>query len=671
MIRLPLLPRSAWLSAALLAASLLTPSALAQFIQTGAGPYDYNTTANWNGGFITGTFSGYTPSAAQAVTFAADTILSTGLTFNLGGASLTELTLRASGTDRTVTLGGDVSVSGTSSAITFGSTTTGNKLDFALGGVDRTFTIGTGTLLTVNNVISGSNALTKAGAGQVTLAGTNTYTGTTTINNGILYLNASGTLPAASNIVVNATAASTTAQLVLGVGFFQTVGSLTLGGAGGTTSSTNTVTLNSGSILTLDGTVTFNGTTGPLTSVISGGSLALSGNRTFNVIDSATQNADLNISSNITGTSYSLTKTGTGRLQLTGTNSYAGGTILNGGVLFIGASTALASTGPVTINNLLNTTSTLGVNAGTAVATNTIGALTFGGAGSSSGAQNDIQINISTLILDGTVTYDATNNPKGSTISPLSTGALALGTARTFDIGNSSTTTNELTISAPVSGGSLTKTGAGTLRLSGVNTYSGGTIVSGGGLNVANTGSTTSGTGTSTVTIQTGATLRGSGFIAGVTTIQSGGIMGTAGTSDTPATLTFTGGLTLNDGAVFNFQLGTASDKFVITGGLLTGAATSGMLTINLTAGSGFTAGTYTLFDYSTGATMSGFDLADFTLGTTIAGYTSSLAIAGNKLQLTAIPEPATYAAIFGGVSLLGAAIYRRRGDKRRPYLTN
>ena len=49
--------------------------------------------------------------------------------------------------------------------------------------------------------------------------------------------------------------------------------------------------------------------------------------------------------------------------------------------------------------------------------------------------------------------------------------------------------------------------------------------------------------------------------------------------------------------------------------------------------------------------------------GTTVAGYTSSLAISGNKLQLTAIPEPATYAVIFGGVSLLGTAIYRRRGD--------
>ena len=39
-------------------------------------------------------------------------------------------------------------------------------------------------------------------------------------------------------------------------------------------------------------------------------------------------------------------------------------------------------------------------------------------------------------------------------------GALAIGTARTFDIGDSSSSVNEIIISAPVSGGSITKIGA-------------------------------------------------------------------------------------------------------------------------------------------------------------------------------------------------------------------
>ena len=814
--RLLLLPRHLRLAVALSAIGLVLPHAHAQFNQTGAGPFDYNTTVNWTGGTINGVFS-QTPSVAQSVTFGGNSTLTTGLTFGLGGSGKS-LTLRGDGTERTVTLGGDVSVSGTTSSIVFGSTTAGNGLNFVLG-ADRTFSVASGNTLYVNNVVSGANALAKTGTGQLTLAGANTYTGTTTVNTGTLFLNASGSLASGNNVVVNSTTAAATATLTLGTGFTQTIGTLTLGGTGSTASSTNVVTLNAGSTLTLGGTVsvdgtgnhtpnwdingtgtlalganrtfdvadstgtvselniftpisgsglsltktgagrlalnsagttydggsivnggqlwlnasntlaatgnvtindtlggtaavilagnatqtigaltfggsggtvtsannlalgtgstltlggtvTYNGATGPLTSTISGGTLALGGDRTFSVSDSTSTTAELNISSVITGAGNSLTKTGTGRLQLTGANTYDGGTVLNGGVIFAGSSGALG-TGPVTINNVIGATSTLGVNTG-AGGNTTIGALTFGGAGASTTSQNDVQINTSTLTLGGTVTYDATNNPKGSTISPLGTGALDLGANRTFNIGNSSTTTTELTITAPVTGSglSLLKIGAGALRLMGANTYSGGTTVSAGGLVVAN--STGSGVGSGAVTIQNGAYLRGSGFISGATTIEAGGILGTGTTSGTTGNLTFTNGLTLNDGAVFNFQLGTASDKFTLTGGTLTGASTLGSLTINLTAGAGFGAGVYTLFDFSTGGvTTSSFDVADFALGTTVGGYTYSLASAGSLLQLTAvsaIPEPSTYAAIFGAVSLLGAVVYRRRKNNAHPH---
>jgi fibronectin-binding autotransporter adhesin len=641
---------------ALLAASVLTPRILAQFTQTGAGPFDYNTSGNWSGGIINGIFS-ETPTTAQQVTFATNTALTTGLTFSLGGSS-TSITLLGNGSNVALTLAGDISVSGTASGITLGAASP-NNLSVDLGGTDRTFTVNSGNTLTVQNAISGSNAVTKAGTGTLTYSGTNTYSGTTTVNAGTLSLNANGTLASGSNLVVDSNAASTTALLSLGAGFTQTIGTLTLGGAGGTTTSTNNVTLGAGSTLTLGGTLTFDATGNPLTSTISGGTLALGGSRTMSVADSTTQNADLNISSAITGSGDSLTKTGTGRLQLTGVNTYDGGTILNGGVIFVGATNALLSTGAVTINNLLGATSTMGFNTG-AGGNNTIGALTFGGTGASSSSQNDIQINTSTLNLNGTVTYNATGNPHGSTISPLGTGALALGTSRTFDIGNSSSTTTELTISAPVSGGSLTKIGAGTLRLSGANTYTGGTIASAGGLVVTNT--TGSGVGTGALAIQSGAFLNGTGFIGGATTIQSGGIMGSGGTGGTAGTLTFTNGLTLNDGAVFNFQLGSTSDKFVITGGILTGATTSGSLTINLTAGPGFAPGNYTLVDFTSAAGTSSLDLADFTLGTQISGFTSSLAFSGSTLQLSAsaIPEPSTYAAIVG-LAALGFGAWRRR----------
>ena len=653
---------------ALLAAGLLAPRAPAQFTPTGAGPFDYNTTGNWNGGTINGVFS-QTPSAAQSVTFGANSTLTTGLTFSLGGSSKS-LTLRGDGTERTVTLGGDVSVSGTTSAITLGSTTAGNGLNVVLG-ADRTFSVASGNTLYVNNVVSGGNALTKAGAGQLTFAGANTYTGTTTVNGGTLFLNGSGTLNSGNNVVINS---ASTASLTLGGGFTQTIGTLTFGGVGGTASSVNNVTLNIGATLTLGGTVTFNAngipTANPV-SAISGGTLDLGGNRTFAVADSTGSAAELNISSDITGSGNSLTKTGTGRLQLTGANTYDGGTVLNGGVIFAGSSSALG-TGPVTINNLLGATSTLGVNTGVGGNT-TIGALTFGGggAGATTNSQNDLGVNTSTLTLNGTVTYDATNNPKGSTIyslsggTPVTAGTLALGAGRIFNIGNSATTTNELTISAPIVSGGLIKTGPGTLRLSGANTYTGGTTVSAGGLFVSNT--TGSGVGTGALTIESGASLYGTGTIGGATTILLGGALGSGGSGNAGGNLTFTNGLTLNNGAVFNFQLGTTSDKYTLTGGTLTGASTLGSLTINLTAGAGFGAGVYTLFDFSSGSvTTSSFDVSDFAFGTTISGFSYSLASTGNLLQLTAsaIPEPSTYAAI-AGAAMLGLAVWRRSKQNR------
>jgi len=56
------------------------------FNQTGAGPYDYNTVDNWVASTINGTWdTSLTLVASQTNTFAADTTLLTGLTFNYAG----------------------------------------------------------------------------------------------------------------------------------------------------------------------------------------------------------------------------------------------------------------------------------------------------------------------------------------------------------------------------------------------------------------------------------------------------------------------------------------------------------------------------------------------------------------------------------------------------------
>ena len=78
-------------------------------------------------------------------------------------------------------------------------------------------------------------------------------------------------------------------------------------------------------------------------------------------------------------------------------------------------------------------------------------------------------------------------------------------------------------------GGSLTKVGDGTLTLSGANTYTGGTYVSGGILVIAN--SSGSGSGTGTVTVESGGTLGGTGMISGPLTVDSGGLVMLSGSS--------------------------------------------------------------------------------------------------------------------------------------------
>ena len=645
--------------------------ARAQFTPTGAGSYDYNTVANWNAATINGTFT-QTPTAAQIVTFGKDTTLTTGLNFNLGGVSPV-FSFTATGGDRTVTLGGNVSVSGNATSVSFGSVTVGQKLNVNLGGADRTFTVSASNALTVSNGISGSNALTKAGDGDLTLAAPSTFSGPTTINAGALILTTNAALASGINVVVNATAPNTTAQLVLGTGVSQTVGTLTFGGSGGQSSATNKVILNSGSILTLSGTVNVldSGERTGNWGINDIGTLNLGGNRTFAIADSAGSYNELNISTPITGTG-SLIKTGAGTLSLNGSGSWTGGTVISGGELWLNA-TGIPSSGPVTINHTdggARAYLRLGDNV-----SQSIGALTFGGAGAGTSSTNQLELRNanSVLKLGGTVTVNATGNPLTAMI--FGAGTLALGGNRIFDIGSQSTEMSGLAVSTVISGGgSITKLGTGTLRLDFANIYSGGTVVSAGGLVVSNT--TGSGVGTGALVIESGAFLRGTGIVGGATTIKAGGILGAgdfAGNlSITAGNLTFTNGLTLNDGAIFKFKLGTASDKISLIGGVLTGAATPGSLTINLDAGTGFSAGTYTLFDFSSGGTTtSSFDVADFTLGTTISGYSYNLALNGGSsmLQLTAsaIPEPSTYAAIFGALALSAAGWHRRRARATRP----
>jgi len=154
------------------------------FLQTAAGTYDYNTSGNWVGGTINGIWdSSLTIAGIQIATFAADTALPTGLTFNHAGNFA--LTLRSDAVaNHTVTLGSDISVAGTSTAaVTIGSTTALNNLNVDLGGVSRSVSVNTGRSLTLTNVVS-NGSINKTGAGILVLSGANAFGGGLTLSAG-------------------------------------------------------------------------------------------------------------------------------------------------------------------------------------------------------------------------------------------------------------------------------------------------------------------------------------------------------------------------------------------------------------------------------------------------------------------------------------------------------
>jgi len=176
-------------------------------------------------------------------------------------------------------------------------------------------------------------------------------------------------------------------------------------------------------------------------------------------------------------------------------------------------------------------------------------------------------------------------------------------------------------------------TGAGTLSLTGANSFSGGVSVSTGNLVVSNT--TGSGTGTGTVTMASGTTLSGSGSIAGAVSLASGSTV-SPGAGGTP-TLT-AGSLTWASGATAQIPLsaGGVSNELILTGALTKGGGGS---TYQFNFQNSGATGTYTL------ATMASttFLASDFSY----TGLTSGLAgtfsiVGGTSLQFTvAVPAPA------------------------------
>ena len=195
---------------------------------------------------------------------------------------------------------------------------------------------------TVANAISGSGSLTQQGGGTTVLTGANTYSGTTAITSGTLQVGnggTAGTLGGAGNIENAGTLAFrrsdnvTLSRAVTGAGQLAQDGAGTLILTGDNTYA-GTTTISSGTLQVGNG-----GTAGKLGN--GAVSIAAGANLAFHRSDSVGV-------ANVLQGDGSVTKNGANVLTLSGNNSYAGGTVIQGGTLVAAANSALGS-GVVTL----------------------------------------------------------------------------------------------------------------------------------------------------------------------------------------------------------------------------------------------------------------------------------------------------------------------------------
>jgi autotransporter-associated beta strand protein len=196
---------------------------------------------------------------------------------------------------------------------------------------------------TVAQALSGSGALSKAGAGTLVLTGANTYSGGTTISAGTLQVGNGGTTGSISGNVTNdSSLAFDRSDAVSFGGVVSGSGSLVKLGAGtltltGINSYTGGTTIHAGTLQVGNG-----GTTGAIT-----GNVTDNGTLAFNRSDA------VNFGGVVSG-SGALIQSGTGTLLLTGANTYSGGTKIQAGTMQIGeGGTTGAITGNVTNDSAL------------------------------------------------------------------------------------------------------------------------------------------------------------------------------------------------------------------------------------------------------------------------------------------------------------------------------
>ncbi len=500
--------------------------------------------------------------------------------------------------------GGTEILSGTSS-YTGATTVTGGTLEYTQNSISNNITdnatvaFDSALATSVSGVISGTGVVSQIGSGVTTITTAQSYTGTTTITAGTLALSGAASIGSSSGIVDNGTLSIAGTNAGASITSLSGTGAVQLGGEtltitnasddfGGGISGSGNLTI-AGGTETLSGGNTFTGVT-----TISGGTLSLGSASALAKSSDVIDNATLDISQSgttvrtasvvsldgsgaiilgantlvLTGASgtFSGTMSGTGGLTLdngtetlTGANSYAGSTTIISGTLIISGAGSLSSSSAVTDNGTLDVS---GISSNAAV---TLASLSGSGE-VKLGAENLNLTNASDtfsgtisgsgqLIISGGVeVLSGVNNFSGGTL--ISGGTLQIGDGSLTGSVAGNITDNGILAFDPASNyvfagsisgtGSLQQLGLGTTILTASNTYTGGTTITSGTLQLGNG----SAAGAITGDVTDNGTLafdRPDNVVFGGVISGTGAVTVEDGTVTLAATDTYTGMTTIND----------------------------------------------------------------------------------------------------------------------------
>ncbi len=335
------------------------------------------------------------------------------------------------------------------------------------------------------------------------------------------------------------------------------------------------------------------------------------------------------ISNGTGGGTLSINKTGqnTTLWVLSGTNTYTGSTVVTGGILKAGSTQAFGTNSAITL-------------------------------GSTSGS----------------VTAELDLNGNSNTIGSLATAGSALSNG-TVKLGSGTLTINGVNGSAVdfkgvISGtGGVTKSGAGVQILSGANIYTGATAVnagtllingstSGSAVTVSNSSTILGGTGTITPGASKALTVNSGAFVAPGLTGATGTLTVALGNTGDSAVFA--------SGSKFAFDLAApgTNDVVAFTGLTLnaTGDVTFNSNVVDFNNIGGLAAGTYTLFAFSANNAFTG----TLAIGTGLEAYSgSSFTYNANSIVLNVVPEPATWALLTAGLTVI-VTLRRRRTSSLR-----